>query len=78
MYPPNWPKCPVCGGDALDGKVTCGRAACQDRVQRVQRLERRTCLAYRDDGRLCGEPATTVDPVQMIVVCPEHAPQERS
>jgi hypothetical protein len=73
-YSPNWPKCPVCGDDALDGKLTCGRVACMDHARRVQRLERLTCLAYLDDGRLCGEPATTVDPERGMVVCLEHAP----
>jgi hypothetical protein len=32
-----------------------------------------TCLAYLDDNHLCGERATTVDPQQGIVVCPEYA-----
>lgn len=27
-YPAGWPRCPGCGSPALDGKVTCGDAAC--------------------------------------------------
>lgn len=27
-YPPGWPACPGCGLPALDGKITCGNAAC--------------------------------------------------
>lgn len=27
-YPADWPRCPVCGDFALDGKRTCGRVEC--------------------------------------------------
>jgi hypothetical protein len=27
MYPENWPRC-ACGDLVMDGKATCGRAAC--------------------------------------------------
>ena len=36
MYPLNWPTCPVCGDYALDGHITCGRAACKEEEQRVR------------------------------------------
>ena len=31
------------------------------------------CLAYRDDGRLCGRLAVAVDPERGIPVCRHHA-----
>jgi hypothetical protein len=77
-YPQDWPRCPVCGSEVLDGHVTCGRAACGEAAQRVQLLpEPFTWLASLDDGRLCGTRATTVDPQRILLVCPAHAPQER-
>jgi hypothetical protein len=76
MTPPLTPRCPQCGDVALDGHLTCGRAACEEGRQRAQRQSGPlTCLAYRADGTLCGERATTVDTVRMIMVCPEHATQ---
>jgi hypothetical protein len=27
-YPQGWMRCPACGAPAIDGKVTCGQAAC--------------------------------------------------
>lgn len=36
-YPANWPRCPNCGDYALDGHITCGRAACDEGGQRRQR-----------------------------------------
>jgi hypothetical protein len=34
IYPPGWPRCPVCGDYALDGHITCGRASCDEQKQR--------------------------------------------
>lgn len=31
------------------------------------------CLAYREDGRLCGRPAVTIDSQRGIPVCRQHA-----
>ena len=76
-YPQDWPRCPACGSAALDGHITCGRAACGEAAQRSQLPPRPfTCLASLDDGHLCGERATTVDPQRMLMVCPAHASQE--
>jgi hypothetical protein len=36
MYPPDWPRCPVCDEPALDGHITCGKAACNEAEQRVR------------------------------------------
>ena len=33
------------------------------------------CLAYREDGRICGEPATVLDTQRRGMVCEAHAPQ---
>lgn len=78
-YPPNWRPCPHCSAPAMDGKATCGQAACMQQEARRPRVQGPlTCLASRDDGTLCGEVATTVDPARMIMVCPEHAPKERA
>ncbi len=32
------------------------------------------CIAYREDGRLCGRPATQLDRQRGGMVCGEHAP----
>jgi hypothetical protein len=32
------------------------------------------CLAYRDDGRVCREPASRLDRQRARVVCAAHAP----
>jgi hypothetical protein len=78
-YPQDWPRCPACGREVLDGHLTCGRAACGEAAQRAQLPPKPfTCLASLDDGRLCGARATTVDPQRMLMVCPAHAPQERN
>ena len=34
LYPPGWPRCPVCGDFALDGHITCGRVECDEGKQR--------------------------------------------
>lgn len=81
MTHPLTPRCPQCGDVALDGHLTCGRAACEEGRQRAQRQRGPlTCLAYREDGTLCGELATTVDPERMIMVCAAHAiqPEEQA
>jgi len=39
FYPPNWPRCPVCGDYALDGHITCGRYECNEGEQRDRRAE---------------------------------------
>src|SRR2546427_4044550 len=36
MYPPDWPRCPVCDEYALDGHITCGKAECNEAEQRVR------------------------------------------
>ena len=36
VYPPDWPRCPVCGDYALDGHITCGKAKCDEAEQRVR------------------------------------------
>jgi hypothetical protein len=33
-YSPDWPRCPVCGEYALDGHITCGKADCDEGLQR--------------------------------------------
>jgi hypothetical protein len=33
------------------------------------------CMAYRDDGRVCGQPATTLDHARGGFVCDKHRPQ---
>jgi hypothetical protein len=74
LYPRDWPRCPACGREALDGHITCGRAACSEAEQRVRLIPRPfTCLACLDDGTLCGARATTADPKRIIMVCLEHA-----
>ena len=37
MFPKNWPKCPVCGDEALDGHITCGKFQCNEGEQRRKR-----------------------------------------
>jgi hypothetical protein len=32
------------------------------------------CIAYREDGRLCREPASSVDPQRGGLVCAVHTP----
>ena len=32
------------------------------------------CIAYREDGRICGRPATVIDQQRGGMVCQEHAP----
>jgi hypothetical protein len=79
LYPRDWPRCLVCGRETLDGHLTCGRAACREGEPWARLTSRPwTCLAYLDDGRLCGARATTVDPTRGIMVCPAHAPDARS
>lgn len=34
------------------------------------------CIAYREDGRLCGEPASVLDVHRGGMVCEAHAPKE--
>jgi hypothetical protein len=33
------------------------------------------CIAYRDDGTLCREPATILDPQRGGMVCWQHDPE---
>lgn len=33
------------------------------------------CIAYRDDGRICANPATVADPHRGGYVCAAHAPK---
>jgi hypothetical protein len=33
------------------------------------------CIAYREDGRICGEPAMVLDLQRGGMVCDRHAPQ---
>ena len=33
------------------------------------------CIAYKDDGTICGKPATVLDPQRGGMVCKEHAPK---
>lgn len=33
------------------------------------------CMAYRDDGRICGAEAIVVDRIRGCMVCAEHAPK---
>jgi hypothetical protein len=33
-YPFDWPKCPACGLPALDGRITCGSAGCNEEAWR--------------------------------------------
>lgn len=76
LYPRDWPRCPACGREALEGHVTCGRVACCEAEQRVHLTPRPyTCMAYLDDDILCDERAITVDLARGIVVCAIHAPQ---
>lgn len=37
MYPPDWPRCPVCDEPALDGHITCGSVGCDEGGQRNER-----------------------------------------
>lgn len=37
-YPPGWPKCVSCDLPALDGHLTCGNAACDERHARMAKL----------------------------------------
>jgi hypothetical protein len=32
------------------------------------------CIAYQEDGQMCGEPATVIDPQRGGMVCTAHAP----
>jgi hypothetical protein len=34
QYPADWPKCPSCGAPAMDGHITCGKAACDESGRR--------------------------------------------
>jgi predicted amidophosphoribosyltransferase len=43
-YPPGWPRCPVCGEDAMDGHITCGRVTCDESAQRERAAARRDPL----------------------------------
>jgi len=36
MYLTNWPTCPICGDDVLDGHLTCGKTECNEAEQRVR------------------------------------------
>jgi hypothetical protein len=38
IYPDDWPRCPVCGDFALDGKRTCGRLACKGVLRDAPRM----------------------------------------
>lgn len=51
-YPAHWPKCPSCGGPAMDGHITCGRAACDETGERERAVER---------GRMAAQAAQTGD-----------------
>ncbi len=37
IYPKDWPKCPKCGDNALDGHVTCGQWKCNEGLTRRER-----------------------------------------
>lgn len=37
-YPDDWPRCPGCGAPALDGHITCGRAACDEAEWRATQI----------------------------------------
>jgi hypothetical protein len=34
LYPPNWPRCPVCGEPAMDGHLPCGGVTYGEAEQR--------------------------------------------
>jgi hypothetical protein len=40
----------------------------------ARRLMTGWCIAYREDGRVCCEPATIVDHQRKGLVCADHAP----
>lgn len=40
FYPPDWPRCVVCGDYALDGHLTCGRVSCDEAQARELEEER--------------------------------------
>jgi hypothetical protein len=56
IYPENWPRCPYCGDYALDGHLTCGRVACDEREvsdrknEEWRRWEHTTMTPDRMDG----------------------------
>jgi hypothetical protein len=49
-YPPDWPRCPVCGEHALDGHITCGRVECDETRERHRRADAKATAMPGDVG----------------------------
>ncbi len=57
-YPPDWPKCPACGDNTIDGKATCGRSTCSSIF-----AEREAVLAGERLKRLAPDKAIGADAI---------------
>ncbi len=52
------------------------RRAHEDWMRQYDQLLTYGCIAYREDGTICGAPASVLDTQRGGMVCTAHAPKE--